>query len=983
MKKKMSNVKFRTISVPAIALLVAIPTILSITANQYSASLDFALGRGEKHVSTVEGIDSDDLEFYDRNYSTAEESRLAARDVAQEIEEKGAVLLKNQNNVLPLTKGSAVTPFGYHYLNPLYGGSGSANIDTSEDYVITAEDALTEYFDVNENVVSAMSSATGVTMIYDDGNDPTNLTEYESSIYTGLETSCGGTTGIIYLARPGTEGYDLNSTTPYEDGTATQLELTTYEKEMIDFAKANCDKVVLLVISPSVMMINDLQEDNDIDAILWTGLPGAGGYKGISRILDGEVNPSGKTSDLWYADFTADPTYPNRITTDYTNTIDGGPTSYQNYAEGIYMGYRYYETRYAVDNTFTVFGSTGNYDDAVIYPFGYGLNYEDDKITQTLNNVTYSSDGLVTVTGTVTNASTLSVDEVVQIYYGSPYTAGGIEKSAKTLVAFEKYTVAAGASYNFTISFEDEEMASYDYNKLYSETGSWVLEDGEYNIYLGQDSHNSWGSDTINVSQTKVYAKGATSGVASGKRKSDETYAVNLLEDLNDYEDLGEYTTMSRSNFSGTFPKANSTKEFSSRLQEDLTAFDYKTDSRLGEVEGSLLYQETAPTSNADNGLTLSDLRGLDYDDPLWDDLLDQLDYSSSDVPAVLTYALYQTAAVASIGKVETNDNDGTVGLTANWGGNEALAEMFGSKTSKVTSCCYPSANIQASTFDKVAMKKMGSMIGQEGLTNNISGWYAPGLNLHRTPYGGRNFEYYSEDPVLSGEIAAATVSGAFTDGGLYAYIKHFALNDTDMNRSSVAVFANEQVCRELYFKAFEICVKKAEGEIKYYDSETKSQQTKTVKASRGLMTSMNYIGVQSPTNSYDLLTSLLREEWGFEGMVETDFTSGTYKSKDVGYRVGNDLWMALSIADLDLESATAKWCARNAIHNIAYVVVNSNAYDQTAPGALVTYSMSPWNVALIAIDVVLYGLAAGLVAWTALRLLSEKKNPDAYEKED
>lgn len=979
---KMSNLKFRTILVPLAVLSISVPMILTITANEYSASLDFALGRGTKHTETVGNVSADKLAFYEHNYKTAEESRAAAMKVAQEVEEKGAVLLKNTNDFLPLAKQAKVTPFGYRYLNPYYGGSGSANIDTSDSSVITPEKALTSTFDVNSTVVEKMRSSEGVTMVCDDGNDPTNLTEYGLNTYNGLEDSCKNTTGIVYLARPGTEGYDLNSTVPYQDGTKTQLELTTYEKDMLSFAESHCEHVVVLLITPEPMMVQNLQNDAKITSILWVGLPGMAGYQGVTRILDGEVNPSGRLPDIWYADFKSDPTWFNHTSTAFSNPVDKGPSCFMNYDEGIYMGYRYYETRYATDNTFSAFGKTTNYDGAVVYPFGYGLHYEKDKVSQTFDSLSYHN-GEVTVKGTVKNDSSHEVDEAVEIYYTAPYTKGGIAKASKNLVAFDKVTAEAGKEVPFTITFADEDMASYDHKKIYTDTGSYVLEKGDYTISLGKNSHESFDAKTITVDNDYVYSTKSLKGEAVGKRKQDEQEANNILNFLNQYEAEGNLLTLSRDSFSTTFPKEKTSIPFSEELKTALISFDYKTDSRLGEVEGSLLYHSTDPVSKKDNGLTLSDLRGLDYDDPVWDDLLDQLDYDSDDIKSVITYALYQTSAVKSIGKAETNDNDGTVGLTANWGGNEELAKMFNSKTSKVTSCAYPCAPIQAATFDRNVMDKMGEMISEEGLTNNISGWYAPGLNLHRTPYGGRNFEYYSEDPVLTGEIAASTVSGAFTKGGLYAYIKHFALNETDVDRSSVAVFADEQACRELYFKGFEICVKKAEGELRYYDKGQDAMVTKKVKACRGLMTSMNYIGVQSPTNSYDLLTTLLRGEWGFEGMVETDFTSGTYKSKEVGYRVGNDLWMAVRAADIDLSTPTAKWAARKAIHNICYVVVNSNAYDKVAPGSYVYYDLSPWQITLISIDAVLYTIAAGLVVWMVLRQINEKKHPENYRKEN
>ena len=977
----MSNKKFRTILVPVVALVGAVGIIATITANQYSASLDFALGRGEKHVASIDGISKEDVTFYDHNYKDAVESRKAACDVVESVEEQGATLLKNKDNALPIAKKSKVTPFGYRFVDPFYGGTGSANINPSDDFVIKAKQALGDYFTLNDAVVSKMEASTPVKMIGDGENEPTNLSEYDASIYEGLEDSCKDSTGIIYIARPGTEGYDLLSTKPYEDGTPTQLELTTREKGMIEFAKKNCNKVVILLITPNIMEVSSLQNDDGIDAIIWPGLPGATGYKTISRILDGEVNPSGKTSDLWYADFEADPTYKNHTTTNYTNAVEGGPSCFMEYDEGIYFGYRYYETRFAEDNKFQVFGQEKGYDDAVIYPFGYGLNYEDDKVTQSFDSITYRN-GKIEIHGTIHNESSLPVDEVVQIYFGSEYHKGGIEKAAKNLLGFDKYHLDANTSKSFDLTFDEEELVSYDHKGIYTDKGSYVLESGEYKFYLGKDSHDSWGEKSININDTKVYATSAKQGTAVGKRASDKIAASNLLDVLNTYEEDKEMTTMSRGDMAGTFPENAAEKPMSEKVLAALKVIDYKTDSIVGDKEGSKLYKAEAPTEKANNGVSLSALRGLDYDDPLWEDLLDNLDYSSEQISSLITYGLYQTAKVDSIGAVSTNDHDGTAGLTATWGGNDALAGMFGTTSNPVTACCYPCAPIQAATFNREIMRKMGETIGEEAITNNVSGWYAPGLNLHRTPYGGRNFEYYSEDPVLSGEIAAVTVSGAFTKGGLYAYIKHFALNETDMNRSSVAVWSNEQACRELYFKAFEICVKKAEGEVTYYNSNTKQKETKTVNACRGLMTSMNYIGVESPTNSYNLLTGLLRDEWNFEGMVITDFTSGTYRDKNVGYRVGNDIWMAMRKFDLDLSTPTAKWAARNAVKNICYAVVNSNAYEYVAPGAYAWYDMSPWQIAVIALDCTLGVLALGGILWMVLRQVAENKHQDAFDKE-
>lgn len=978
----MSNAKFRTIIVTIVVIVLALTTILTQTAMDYSASLDWALGRGERQIKSLGGVDEADTKYYDEDYATAQDSQLAASELVKEIVEEGAVLMKNENDALPLNRGDAVTPFGYHYLSPFYGGSGSAAMDMSADYIVNPEEALNEFFTVSKDVVDRMKAAQPEVMVYPDDNEDTNISEFSVNVYEGLETSCKDTTGIVFIARPGMEGYDANSVAPYEDGTATQMELTVNERDMVAYAKEHCARVVVVLNSPSQMEIVDLQRDEGIDAILWVGTPGATGFYAMAEILAGEVNPSGRTPDIWYADFKADPTFVNRVSTAYTNAMEDGPNGYLEYAEGIYMGYRYYETRFAEDNSFDVFGNKGTYEDAVVYPFGYGLHYENDRIYQTLSSMT-EQDGNVTVKGTVVNDSSRDVREVVQIYYGAPYTAGGIEKSAKELVKFTKVSVPAGGKTDFELEFTLEDMASYDYQKRYTKTGSYVLEAGDYVIYLGKNSHDSWDQKVVNVAETLVYAEEAEEGIAVGKRSTDETAAVNLLDAMNEYAEDGEMTTMSRSDFEGTFPQPPEEKAMSEKVLADVQDFDYLKDPRLGEVEGSILYQTEEPVSDANNGLSLSALRGLDYDDPAWEALLDNLDYTSDDFSELFTHGLYQTAEVEAIGLVLTKDHDGTTGLTATWGGNNELASQFGLTSNPVeAACAYPCGGLQAATWNLELLERMGEAVGAEALTNGINGWYAPGLNLHRTPYGGRNFEYYSEDPVLTGYAASAVVSGAFTKGGLIAYIKHFALNETDDNRSNVAVWANEQVCRQLYFKAFEICVKNAEGTERYYDVESGEQKTIKVKACRALMSSMNYIGAESPTNSYTLLTDLLRNEWGFCGMVLTDFTSGTYKRPDIGYRLGNDLWMGMTATPLDLSSATSKQLARKAMHNIAYVIVNSNAYHGIEPGSYAEYSMSPWKKGLIGFDAAVGVLCAAAICLVILRQRDEKKNPGKYKVE-
>ena len=470
-----------------------------------------------------------------------------------------------------------------------------------------------------------------------------------------------------------------------------------------------------------------------------------------------------------------------------------------------------------------------------------------------------------------------------------------------------------------------------------------------------------------------MYTNGAK---AIGKRTSDGIVAENTFDDVRRYIQDGYMTVMSRSDFADTTPTAPTlAKTAPDYVVKANAAYDKDNDTISGvKNKDALLYREDKPTSGADNGLTLSSLRGLAYNDPLWEELLDQIDFTKADeISSAITYGLYMTQALEAIGLSKTGDNDGPLGLTATWSGTKG----------HVVACAWTSAPLTAATFNPDLIYEMGLAIGQEGLTNGIQGWYAPAVNLHRSAFGGRNFEYYSEDPVISGKIGAAMVSGA-RQNGLFAHVKHFALNEMDHARGNVQVYAGEQSMREMYLRSFEITTKTAECTEQVYDSETGGQKTVTLKATGAYMTSMTFVGPKFTGASYDLLTMVLRDEWGFEGFVITDFTSGANKSKDCGYQVGNDLWMGMRKTDLnDLDTATAQWSVRRAIKNIAYTVVNSSAYNGVAPSTYAYYDMSPWRVGLIVADVVAGALAAAGIVWIVLRTLDEKKNPDKYCSEE
>lgn len=997
---KMSNEKFRIIVLPVIAVVLVLAIVLTMAANAYSATLDMVLGKGQRHIVDVENVSKEALEYYEEKFPNPTAGTLANADPPTEIEEasrneaaktalkvaeEGITLLKN-DGVLPLARKSKVTPFGYRYVSPVWGGSGSAATNMDFDYVVTAEEALTANFEVNQTVADKLKAATPLELMGDMAKAPsvatfsnsgsTNMSifEYDPSVYAGTQASCKGTVGMVFVGRLGLEGNDMWAL-PYENDAAQHsLQLTTQEKSMIEFAKANCDKVVVICNFSNIMEIGELQNDSGIDAILWVGNPGAKGLQALTEILVGDVNPSGRTVDIWIADQSKDPGFVNVLNGTYGNA-DMVSQNYYEYEEGIYMGYRYYETAAAEAAAGNYSGF--DYDSQVVYPFGYGLHYENDKISQELKSVRLSGENLK-VSGTITNSSTRNVKETVQLYIEAPYNVTGskIEKSAKVLVDFDKYYVEAGKTVEFSFTISQESFASYDDLGYYSANGSYVLESGDYVLHLGKNSHEDWDSETFQVKDTLAYTDSKTQNGAKavGKRDSDGIVATNQFGDVNRYIADGNMTVMSRSDFAGTWPSAPELDKIApDYIVKANAAYDSQNDPISGVAnKDAVLYQSEKPASGKQNGLTLSSLRGLDYNDPLWEDLLDQIDFTDTEtISAVITYGLYMTQPMEVIGLVQTGDNDGPLGLTATWSGTKG----------HVVACAWTSAPVTAATWNTELIYEMGLTIGQEGLTNGIQGWYAPAVNLHRSAFGGRNFEYYSEDPVISGKIASAMISGA-RQNGLFAHLKHFALNEMDHARGNVQVYATEQAMREMYLRGFEIATKTAECTEQVYDGETGGQKTVTLKATGAYMTSMTFVGPKFTGASYELLTTVLREEWGFEGFVITDFTSGVNKSKDCGYKVGNDLWMGMrSTALNDLDTATAQWAARRAIKNIAYTVVNSSAYNGVAPGSYAYYDISPWKIGFIVFDVVAGVIVVAGICWILLRQADEKKHPDQYLK--
>lgn len=1020
--KRMSEFKFRVIMISVAAFCAILLIAVNVAAYMFTPFLDDRLGRGKRTDIVPEGRDEWNTAYYEDKFADKSESTEAAYKVALRVQEEGAVLLKN-NGVLPLAEGSTVTPFGFRYKTPIYGqtgASGSAKWVLPE-YTVTPEKALKETFSVNNAAYDKIKNASDPqsldrapgTLMADKSTSGmghvNKFYEYPASIYDGATGASG--TGLVFLAREGSEGSDKKYDA-YNDGTPHYFALSQNEKDTIRLAKQTCGKVVVILESSSSLQLPELLSgDLEVDAILSFGHAGERGFSVLDDILCGKVNPSGRTVAIWASDFTQDPTYRNFGEFQYTNPVNGKyGKNYIEYAEDVYMGYRYYETAHdikAAGFTYGKLDGKGGYEQpgAVTYPFGYGLSYTtfEQKITSF-----DTSNGKISITVEVANKGTMAGKEVVQVYYNPPYTDFDkglkIEKPTATLAGFAKTEkIEPGHKDTVTITFEQEEMASYSYMRQNDDgtKGCYILEEGDYRISLRKDSHEIidtkiWKNgktvyyDSHNPRKSETEAQSAltdegktTSRPANGDEKF--TAATNLFQDSSDYMNR-DGKILSRADWNNTFPVLhtegadleNTIRRGGKALSEEsakyfegaIHTFDVKTDSRYGNVEGSKAYYAEDPVSGADNGLSLSDLRGKSYYDDVWSDWLDQIDYGSAavinqmaDVSALANYA---TTPVDSIGLPRTVAADGANGI-----------KVFKTDKGMQMSATHSMTPVWASTWNVVLLKELGDILGKEALENNVTAWYSPAINLHRSPFSGRNFEYYSEDPLLTGKAAAAVVSGA-SRAGLICYLKHFALNDQETNRDGfLSTWATEQAMRELYLKAFEIPFKEAMMTVNYIKDETGAQAQKTMRAATAVMASQACIGQIYGHADERLLTGLLRGEWGFVGLTHSDmFSMPKDDMYDMAYRSGLDTFLATGRGGLaDKDSPSVHHMFRRIMHNVGYTVVNSSAMQGVAPGTVFRYATSPWVFYLqLPVNLVLGLVIAGAIAWIVVRAVLDKR---------
>lgn len=855
------------------------------------------------------------------NGTITDETSDESTALVQEIAEEGIVLLKN-DGTLPLAADSNLNVFGWASTNPCYGGTGSGALSDAYPTVSLLQGLEDAGFNLNTELsdfyTAYRADRPEVGMWAQDWTlpEPTADSYTDEMMANAKEFS---DTAMVVITRVGGEGADLptdvskvtytDNSTEYKDFEAGEhyLQLDRTERDMLDLVCSNFDNVIVVYNGANAMELGFINEYSQIKSAIWCPGTGQSGFEALGEIVAGTVNPSGKTSDTFVADLTATPTWNNFGYFKYDNMDEYAYTSnnfktgeeetalpsFVNYVDGIYVGYRFYETAAAEGLI--------NYDDTVVYPFGYGLSYT--TFTQEMGAIS-EDNGTISFDVTVTNTGDVAGKDVVEVYYNPPYTNGGIEKASANLIQFEKTEVLQpGDSQTITVSFDAEDMASYD---TYG-AGCYVLEARDYQISINSDSHNVIDSQTYTVASTVTYDE-------SNPRSTDETAAVNEFA----YAE-GDVTYLSRADGFANYADATAAPASMSMSDEAKATFlnnsnynpeDYNNDS------------DEMPTTGAKNGIKLADLRGVDYDDAQWDSLLDEL--TISDMDTMIAIGGYQTSAASSVGKIMTVDCDGPASINNNFTG--------------IGSVGFPSAVMIASTWNKNLALKFGESIGKMADEMEVSGWYAPAMNTHRSAFAGRNFEYYSEDGVLSGYMATNAILGA-EEYGVYAYMKHFALNDQETNRTEMlCTWANEQSIREIYLKPFEMSVK--EG------------------GAKAVMSSFNYIGTQWAGGSSALCNTVLRDEWGFRGFVLTDyFGVYGYMDSDMGIRGGTDCMLVAYDTETnhvtDTTSATGVLAMRQACKNIMYTVVNSRAYD---PENL-TEGLMNWQIMAIVIDVIFAAL--------------------------
>ena len=932
-------IKAIVVSAVSLILIVALTIGNVISFQNFNVITSFLCGQG----------------FKDNENTTAVRAKNDA--LAQKVEEAGAVMLKNENNVLPMKENNRVNVFGWAGSDNGFLPQGTGSGTGSRNNLVTFYGGLREAgFEINEELAKAYNaldfrrvggSGNFVIEAYSDDlyKNYYGVTEADSSFLNTERVNQAknfSDQAIIVLGRLLGEGNDYSKVQYVSTGandTSRKLQhISDREEAMIKTVCDNFDKVVLVLNTTNPMELGFVDE-YDIDSVIFMGMPGTRGSIGIGNILAGKVTPSGKVSDTWAYDISTSASYATSgregvgsyldISTD--TSLGTRANKYSDYLEDIYVGYKWYETADAEGFWNTEFAKTqwnitSGYNDVVQYPFGFGLSYTTFEWTiepAATNAETLAKDGKISFDVYVHNTGEYEGADVVQVYYSAPYTSGGIEKSALNLATFAKTGVLQpDETEKLTLTFDVETMKSYDcYDRNNNGFMGYELEGGAYTITLRTDAHTvatpASGQATFTYtvpSEGYRYETDTTTGnkvenlftnytnTVSGASSTIKENAVKAAHSVDGADDDTGIVYMTRSNFVSTFPVAKpENREMGKKLKDD--TFTVATPVVNDD--------DVAPTFNStDTEWTITDLFGVEYEDPMWDELVSQL--SMETCAQLICKGGFGTIKIESIGKPETIDTDGPTGFN-----NTVVGQ------GDLKAACYPSSTILAQTWDWYMAYQVGMGIGEEGTALSIQGWYGPGANLHRSVMGGRNFEYYSEDPILSGYMCAYHVLGAKKEG-VTAYIKHIAVNDSESGRNGAYKWLTEQNMRENYLKVFEIAVK--------------------VGKANAMMSSVDRIGSTRAAGSWAMLTGVLRNEWGFNGTVITDYYQNAGASRptdtvhdvDECVRAGNS---QLLFKDNnpgigwfnDTSSNTAKASIYKSAKDILYTYADTLNYHATA----------------------------------------------------
>lgn len=898
-------------------------------------AIDFKLSAGELGglMDTLFGsqrpIYSDEVtSVYPTQKATNKAEAFAnAQEVNLKLAEEGFVLLKNENAALPMNKGARISVFSKNGVNLSYGGSGSGGFDTSNnknlyeslnDAGFVTNPTLKNFYESSQSGPVRTANSSDL----DNGDNQKIATaETPQSKYTdAVKNSYAdySDAALVVITRIGGEGFDLPRYQGDSEGAVSPdshyLELDQNEIDLLTAVTDGTFKRVVVVFNtPSSFEATFLKDSayaafaDKIDAAVWIGFTGSNGITALGEILNGDVNPSGRLVDTWAADFTKNPSFVNFGTgclPDTTDKYDGGMYYSVDYEEGIYVGYRYYETRGETDGE-------DWYNANVVYPFGYGLSYT--TFDWTVGDASASEIELgttITVPVTVKNTGSVAGKDVVQLYASAPYTLGGIEKAHKVLVGFAKTKLLQpGESETVTVSFDPYSAASYDYRDANSNGFSgYELETGEYTLYVSRNAHES----------EKAIALNLAADVQIGTDPTTDREVVNRYTDSENFLDSDWQldTMLSRADWEGTWPTPQTAQQHAGtdRLYEEIrseehnnpTDFDSEEYPWFGE-EPTLTLRDLLPSAEAEGYEPV-----VSYDDERWEELMMGCD--EEEMIALINNGAYHTLAMESVGLPATIHGDGPSGFTC-----------FMSKEQVNGTCQYVSEPVMASTWNINLMNELGEAIGEEGTIGDkatgqpYSSIYAPGVNIHRSPFGGRCSEYFSEDPFISGMMGAAEVQG-IQSRGVLPTVKHFVANEQETHRSigGDLSWLSEQALREIYLKPFEYTVKLGE--------------------TRGIMTSFNRIGTRWTGGDYRLLTEILRNEWGFNGLVICDFnTIPQYMIPRMMFYAGGSLDLATQQSamwtDCDTSDAGDAIVLMRAVKDVMYALVNSNAMNAEVIG--------------------------------------------------